>query len=346
MSLFEFEIPVDKIAADQFDRRMAQGWFRSGPALYRCNMLCLNNAVWGLVQIRLPLCHWVRSRNQRRVLNKNRQRFRCEFGPAQIDQQREQLYEAMKPRFQGAISTELFPLVFGASDDIFDTRECRVYDGEQLIAVSYFDVGRQSIVSQIGLYDPTYGRFSLGLYTMLEEIEYGHQCGASYFYPGYIIPGLAAFEYKLQLGDVEYLAANQDWCPLLSPPGPVPGACYIMLRVQHLEQALNAAGINFERWSYPGFWISRISSRGAGYLRALLYAKCSTVDAQGCFHVIEYLHDEDCYLLSRVRPDTEINITADCEALPENYQPFALLYENIVSRATTAAAVVKIFNTL
>ena len=39
----------------------------------------------------------------------------------------------------------------GFAGTVFDTREVCVYDGDRLIAVSYFDLGEQSMASLLGL---------------------------------------------------------------------------------------------------------------------------------------------------------------------------------------------------
>lgn len=77
--------------------------------------------------------------------------------------------------------------------------------------MSYFDVGRESLASLLGLYDPAYARFGLGIYTMLEEIEFARARELRFFYPGYVVPGLRSFEYKLELGPVQVLGEDGGW---------------------------------------------------------------------------------------------------------------------------------------
>ena len=346
MSSFACELPDTRLSGDLFDRRLAQGWFRSGPALYRGDMLCLDNELRGLQHIRLPLARWQPSRSQRRVIKRNRRQLRCTFGPARIDAQRERLYHAMKPRFQGAIANELQPLIFGAREPLFDTRECCVYDGQRLVAVSYFDMGERSMASQIALYEPAYRHLSLGLYTMLEEIDYAIEHDGSYYYPGYLIPGASGFAYKLQLRSLEYLASGNSWHPLPTPPPHLPAVDAIMARVRQLENVLSSACIDFERWSYPAFWINYLDNGGADYLRALLHLKCSNPDSRGAFHVIEYLHEDDEYQLSLVRPDTELNVGAHYDTLPAHCQPVILCYECILCRESSAEALAGQFTSL
>jgi len=347
VSLFEVEVPTERVPPDLLDRRLAEGWLRSGPVLFRSEMLCIDEDVRGVVQIRLPLDREVRSRSQRRVLRRNRKRFRNEVGPARVDAERERLYEATKPRFVGPVSRELSPLILSGDVEVFDTREFCVYDGDRLVAVSYFDVGRESVVTQLALHDPEYARFGLGFYTMLEEIELARSAGARFFYPGYVIPGMPSFEYKLRIGDVQYLEGNGRWRRRAQPPTRVRSAERVVRRVRALQRALEREDVAHERWIYPAFWISYLDGVGgldADYLQALLHVRCASVDAQGRFLVVEYLAEHDEFQLSLVRPEHELELAAEydaMESLPVFYERRALAYEDGIFRAASAKAVAR-----
>ena len=98
--------------------------------------------------------------------------------------------------------------------------EFLAWDGEQLVAASYFDLGENSIASILGIYHPNYAQYSLGYFTMLMEVAYGLEHGYRYFYPGYIVPGYSRFDYKLRVGPMEYFdLQTESWLPFaqLSP---------------------------------------------------------------------------------------------------------------------------------
>lgn len=84
-----------------------------------------------------------------------------------------------------------------------------------MIAYSFFDIGEKSLASIKGVYDPAYSKYSLGLYTMLKEIEYGMENEYEFYYPGYVVPGYSRFDYKLRIGkmtEVEFFdAKNKTW---------------------------------------------------------------------------------------------------------------------------------------
>ena len=98
--------------------------------------------------------------------------------------------------------------------DAFETWEVAVWDGERLVAFGWFDLGAESIQSLIGAYDPRYGRHSLGYNTLLLEVRWAQRHGRRYHYAGYVVPGDPAIDYKLRVGDVEYLDPERGWRPL------------------------------------------------------------------------------------------------------------------------------------
>ena len=97
---------------------------------------------------------------------------------------------------------------------VLNTQLFRVYDGKRLVAFSYFDVGRRVMYTKAGIYDPDYADHSLGLFTMLLEVELAVERDFTYYYPGYYAPTFPAFNYKLQFGPMQYRnIATGQWLP-------------------------------------------------------------------------------------------------------------------------------------
>ena len=86
-----------------------------------------------------------------------------------------------------------------------------IYDGDKLIAVSYFDLGEQSMASLLGLYDHAYNKLSLGTYTMLKEPNTA-DAPAEWFTPG--TSSTSPIDYKLKLGPMEHYTVNKRWAKL------------------------------------------------------------------------------------------------------------------------------------
>lgn len=98
---------------------------------------------------------------------------------------------------------------------IFATQEICVYEGPELRAFSFYDLGADSAYSKAGIYDPAYAEHSLGLYTMYAEVKACQAAGQRYYYPGYISPDTPLFDYKKRLGNLEFWHSSaQQWLPL------------------------------------------------------------------------------------------------------------------------------------
>ncbi|MEM9992319.1 MAG: arginine-tRNA-protein transferase, partial [Bacteroidota bacterium] len=180
------------------DHYLAKGWYRMGQGIFTCHFLCFGERIYSAIWLRLSLKDYTFRKSLRKVIKRNQQ-FKTLIRPAQIDKQKEILYQRYRwYSFKGNISTSLQEsLQDGGHTNIYNTYESCVYDGDKLVAVSFFDLGDNSIASILGMYDPDYAGYSLGFYTMLVEIQYGQAQQFDYYYPGYIVPGYERFDYKM-----------------------------------------------------------------------------------------------------------------------------------------------------
>jgi arginyl-tRNA--protein-N-Asp/Glu arginylyltransferase len=245
----------DRLTPEDLDDYLSQGWFRIGQALMTCRVVQFDGELRPAIWTRLPLLTHRFGKNARRVITRNKEQFRLEFGPVVIDDEREDLYQRYRQIARGERSSTLVDFLYGESDrDVFNTNEVRVWNRNRLVAFSWFDLGRSSLQSLIGVYDPQYSKNSLGFFTMLAEVEYAQERGYEYHYPGYVLPGDPAMDYKLRLGSVEFLHPWQrEWRPLPELEG-------VPLATDRLDQALHAAkaalgalGIPAELRRYPWF---------------------------------------------------------------------------------------------
>ncbi|MGF1532533.1 MAG: hypothetical protein ACFCUI_02435 [Bernardetiaceae bacterium] len=240
------------------DRYLAGGWFRSCSIFYRAKLLCMNEAVYAIVNLRLPLAGYSPPKRLQKLNRRNDKRFHVEAGRLQITPRKEELYQLQKPRFQGFTSPSLSDFFFlnGENKDIFQTYEIRVYDpqaGGQLVAVSFFDLGQQSIASLLGLYDPAYKAHSLGIYTMLKEIAYGQNRWMQFYYPGYTLDMPSSFDYKLRLKDLQFFSRSGRWIPLDRLPQEKTYGQEIRQSIALLCTKLEEQGLTYQRKIYPAF---------------------------------------------------------------------------------------------
>jgi len=211
----EIHFPVE-ILPKELDNYLAKGWFRMGQMIFTCHVLCFRDQVYSTVWIRLEMEDYIFKKSARKLLLKNDKLFKTIIRKAIFDREKQKLYEGHKERFEGYIPNTLKESLFGMEEEnLYDTYEVCVYEKDKLIAVSFFDIGSDSIASIMGLYDPDYSQFSLGIYTMLCEIEYGKEHDKKYYYPGYVVPDYKKFDYKLRVGKMDfYDVPSGSWKPI------------------------------------------------------------------------------------------------------------------------------------
>lgn len=205
----------EQIKGKELDDYLANGWYRMGQTIFTTHFLCFGETFYSAIWVRLDIQQHQFSKSLRKIIKRNNACFQFHFGKAVIDVTRENLYQRYRAIFPGMIAPSILDsLQDGEHFNVYNTYEFTAYDGDKLIAVSYFDMGENSIASILGFYDPEYKAYSLGLYTMLMEIEFGKIKNYKYFYPGYVVPGYDRFEYKLRIGPVDYYdLRSAEWLP-------------------------------------------------------------------------------------------------------------------------------------
>ena len=199
------------------DAYLAKGWYRYGQSLGTCRFLMKNGKLITVVWTRLEIPGFTFRKGQRKLMRKIENRFRVEVVPERRDHpEKEELYQKYREAFKEPIAPTLnLSLYDNKTRNLFNSFEVSIYDGEELIAFSVFDVGQVAVESIKGVYHPDYKEYSLGYYTMLAEIRHCMQHDLKYYYPGYVTPGLPAFNYKLRIGELEYFdnrtGAWHDW---------------------------------------------------------------------------------------------------------------------------------------
>lgn len=243
-----------RLSPARYDQYLASGWFRGSVMLYKMGMLCMEGDIQSVLNIRLNLKSHEASKSQRKVLSKGSKRFRFEIKPARLNDRKEELYQQHKQRFKGFIHHSLSDyLQSGFLQTVFDTYELDVWDGDQLVAVSFFDRGQQSMAGLLCVYAEGYSKFSLGKLTMLLEVEHAKSLGIKWYYPGYVLTPSPSFDYKLELGEFQYYNARKRWVKLgKSKPSQTMGGRFKASMVR-LEGRLRTSAVEHKVWLYPFF---------------------------------------------------------------------------------------------
>ncbi len=289
------------------DDYLAHGWYRMGQSIFTTKLLCLEGDMYSTVWVRLDLRNYTFRKSLRKLYRKNTKQFRVEFGDFDLNEEKEMLFQKHKVRFDGYVSPTLSDsLLDSQRGNIYHTKEFRVYDGEQLIATSFFDLGKNSSASIMGLFDPAYDKHSLGFFTMLLEIQYCKEQGIDFYYPGYVVPRYPSFDYKLRIGDTEYYNNKTDkWLPLdMLEQGELPAEkMYAKLRAVYTKIA--DRGIEPALWTYPFYDKVITGIEDYHFLQIPLFLLCKKRGTQ--YFVVAYDYQSHLYKFSVYEVFEELN---------------------------------------
>lgn len=289
----------NSITGEELDKYLAMGWYRMGQGIFTCHFLSFGERIYSALWLRLSLSNFKFRKSQRKLFRKN-QHLNVVIQPASITRQKEDLYQKYRWfAFKGNISISLRDsLLDGKRHNIYDTLECCLYDEDKLVAVSFFDRGNNSLSSIMGMYDPEYQSFSLGYFTMLLEMEYGIVNGFKYYYPGYIVPGYARFDYKARVGPVDYYQiATQEWLPYeKAEPTDFP-LRNMAEQLVNLKAQLKHFGISSHLYYYPLYETHIFSFWEIDYLKYPVFLWCDTMDGLSEYLLVVYDVTKQTFLL-------------------------------------------------
>lgn len=193
-----------RLPAAQLDQLLALGWYRMHQDIFTTSHIQLGDVHrvhWLRYAVDAIVAHASHKRIRERANNFH---FRIEnFVLREEHQTLHRIYRSSID-FEGASS--ITDCLFGSEEitpSIYTTKTISIYDGANLIAAGYFDVGSTSAASILHFFDPAYKRFSLGKYLILLTIDWLKENQIEYYYPGYIVEGNPKMDYKLFLGKEE-----------------------------------------------------------------------------------------------------------------------------------------------
>lgn len=307
----------------------------------------MDSGLHSVINIRVKLENYTVAKSLQKMYRRNTQKFRCEINEVRIDSTKEEFYERHKTRFQGAIMPTLENTLFGFEGRMycpFHTHELCVYDGEKLVAVSYFDIGNQSVASILGLFSPDYNKYSLGMFTMLLEIDLALRLGKKFYYPGHILHGNTSFDYKLRLGNIQYHDGRNYWKPYQEIYKEKWLDKQIDSKVHKLEQFLQEYKIAFKTLLNPYFQLSYIAFVDKFFLESPIHIICFESQDNASL-VLEYLPDSQKYRLSTaekidIMPEMQPIIESLGAYNPEIYNKDLLVYKTTIAESYQAEEIV------
>ncbi len=168
------------------------GYRRNGNSLY--SMACPD--CQQCVPIKIRPAEFIPNRNQRRVLEKNRE-TELEVGPLGVSEARiELLQRFLTSRYpeKNSCGRDYYAGFF--LNSMTDTLEFRYSRRGRLIGVGIVDCGTTWLNAVYFYFDPDFSHLSPGTFNVLTLIDRAREGGLDNLYLGYWIEGLAAMSYK------------------------------------------------------------------------------------------------------------------------------------------------------
>lgn len=321
----------DKLTPQELDDYLARGWYRMGQTIFTTHFLCFGNRFYSAIWVRLPLKGYQFSKSLRKVIRRNSAHFRTAVAPASLTPEKEALYQKYRLSFSGILSPSLQDsLLDGGEGNVYNTFEVTVRDKGKLVACSFFDLGHQSAASILGFYDPEYGSHSLGLYTMLEEINFCQYQGMPYFYPGYVVPGYHRFDYKLRIGEVDYYdLSSRNWLPFSSLPAGHTPLGEMEQKLTHLHQMLKMTRLPSRYMHYPLFEANLFGFWSAAYLEYPVFLLCAAPPRANGYILVVYDVRDSRFKLLRCAPFDDAGFYLS-DSFLQNFSPEHFFLDLIV----------------
>jgi arginine-tRNA-protein transferase len=213
--LSDFHV-VWSVTPRQMDVFWAEGWRHFGPLFFRRYFMEHGGQLKAVQPLRIDLERFAASKSQRRVLRRNLD-LSCQVRPTVLDDELRHVFALHSERFPHG-EPPILENFLGLQPDTVPCENVTlaVYAGIELVAASFLDIGDEAVSSIYGIFQPRYGRRSLGIFTMLKEIEFGQEHGCRYYYPGYACHESSPYDYKKQFAALEWFDWQGNWKSLNS----------------------------------------------------------------------------------------------------------------------------------
>lgn len=248
----QYYTPEVNLHNSDLDSFLLKGWFRSGQSINTSTILNFKSQLYSPVRVRLPLKDHQFKKSLKKLWNKN-SHFTTICRPIILDEEKERLYKYFEKKYKNEVPVTLLKYLLDGNDEsIYNTYEVAIYDNDELIATSFFDLGEKCVASILGFYNTSYKKYSLGIYTMLAEIQFAIDNGFEFYFPGYVVPGYPIFDYKLRIGELEYYEPLKDsWHPYKEMKEEKLPSNIIESKLNEISQLLKEADIAHQLYYYP-----------------------------------------------------------------------------------------------
>ena len=202
---------TQSISPFEMDLLLAEGWRNFGTYFFRHNIGIYRGDFKRVIPLRIRTKDFAPSKSQRRNLQRNKD-LQCIIRPIVIDEAKEQLFDRHKSRFEEHVPETIYTFLSKSPASIpSEAFELCLYDAESLLAVSFFNLGEDSVSGIYAMFEPEETKRGLGILTMLLEIQYTIDTGRNFYYQGYAYEGESFYDYKKRFCALEMFDWQGNW---------------------------------------------------------------------------------------------------------------------------------------
>jgi arginine-tRNA-protein transferase len=298
----EYHFPDNTVSAKQLDKLLATGYFRTGNYLMRTRVLYFNDEILNTLHVRIPLADHQHSKSLSKLMRKNDALFTYNIQPFNITIEKENLYKQHKNRFKGNASVSLSGFMYdNYNKNIFNTYEINIFDKNKLIGYSLFDVGVTSMASIIGIFDQKYSQYSIGIYTMLLEMEYAKSMQLKYYYPGYVAYEPSQFNYKLRLANTFefYDWYSKRWTSFENRNKKTKINDFFNQKINVAKSWLDTFRLPYVDLFYPFFYMGSMYPK-SDCVKSVHHLLIKDFDIDGLYYIVEFNPEKMALVLSGI----------------------------------------------
>lgn len=200
------------VPPEELDRLLAAGWRHFGQYFFRYSIAFHDGRYRMVMPLRIRLEDFLLTKSLRRIVRRNSD-LDLVSRPIRLDPEKHGLFEIHKQRFRiGRPESLLHFLDRNASEvPCRGTEFCLYSPSGKLLAASFIDEAEQSVSAIYAMFDPAESRRSLGICTLLMEIEHAARTGRKFLYLGYAYEGGSFYDYKKRFPATERYDWKGNW---------------------------------------------------------------------------------------------------------------------------------------
>ncbi|HUF03270.1 MAG TPA: hypothetical protein VMM38_03765 [Aridibacter sp.] len=206
------EFHAESVSPEDLGRLLAKGWRHFGTYFFRYSIAYHSLRFRRVIPLRIRLEDFSLSRSLRRIRRLN-SKLDVSIRTSSLDEEKRRLFDAHKQRFSGPRPGSILHFLDSEPGSVpCPGLEFCVRDEEgRMMAVSFADEADDSLSSVYAMFDPTHSRRSLGIYTILLEIEHAKSLGKTFQYLGYAYEGSSFYDYKKRFSAIERFDWRGNW---------------------------------------------------------------------------------------------------------------------------------------